>query len=345
MRDRSFDDVFNDLEYRALKEEEKKVYDLLSKVVDKKKEYLELEKEYRARLKAIASSISEREDNLKTYPKDADEAQRELKKSLKDVNEHIKNLNMELDLNRLRRSIGEYGEEEFAKTRDELQKKIIEEKRDREWIQDGLALLRRIKSGSRKIPAPEAEKEAKAPVAEKPQGETKKEATPAKKEKFATTTAPIMRLRDLDKKADPNLTIMAEMTQPIMPTGDDFDSDKTMAIPTDLIGSDPDRLLEPALHIHREHGWERFPLREEDISIGNIREPENDIALHDVQVSRKHAKIIYDGPTNCWFFVDLGSRNGSFLNNKFVESNDPQLLKNGDKVILGETTIAIYLPK
>ncbi|MGK7344807.1 MAG: FHA domain-containing protein [Candidatus Nitrospinota bacterium M3_3B_026] len=341
MAENRLDRIFEDESYRALKGEEKRVYGFLSTVVEKKKMLLELEKSYRARLKEIADEVAGREGALNLSAQEADAAADGLKKTLKAADEKIKSIRRELDFAELRLSAGEFGREELDRERDRLQRELSKAEAERSWIQDKIALVKKLKSGSRRTKPREEQKERKTDGAN---ASSPRRPAEAEKDNTQTTTSPIMSLKGFGGARSPDATIISEMTLPIKPTGGNFDAEETMAIPADLVGSDPDRLLEASLHIHNEDGWERFPLKKEDVSIGNIREPENDIALYDAQVSRRHAKIIYDEPTDCWFLVDLGSRNGSFLNNKFIESNDPQLLKDKDRITLGETSIVIHLP-
>lgn len=73
---------------------------------------------------------------------------------------------------------------------------------------------------------------------------------------------------------------------------------------------------------------ERFYLEQPKISIG--RDPESDIFLNDVTVSRAHAVITVDGPTVR--ILDAGSLNGTYVNNAIVTTTQ---LKNGDQVQIG----------
>jgi pSer/pThr/pTyr-binding forkhead associated (FHA) protein len=58
-----------------------------------------------------------------------------------------------------------------------------------------------------------------------------------------------------------------------------------------------------------------FSLDREVLYLG--RSPDNQIQIEDKSVSRKHLKIIRkDGK---WFFVDLSSTNGTFIQNKPIE--------------------------
>lgn len=73
---------------------------------------------------------------------------------------------------------------------------------------------------------------------------------------------------------------------------------------------------------------ERFYLEQPRISIG--RDPEADIFLNDVTVSRAHAVITIDGPNVR--ILDAGSLNGTYVNNAIVTTAQ---LKNGDHVQIG----------
>ncbi len=120
--------------------------------------------------------------------------------------------------------------------------------------------------------------------------------------------------------------------------------DMTMAIPTEMVGSAPDRLLEPALQIRREGRWERFPLKGKEVTIGHQRQADNQITLDDQQVSRRHAKVLFDKPTGAYFFLDVGSTNGSSVNGVPVNPHDPIKLSNNDQIKVGDSRINVYLP-
>lgn len=68
------------------------------------------------------------------------------------------------------------------------------------------------------------------------------------------------------------------------------------------------------------------------ISIGRWKN--NDVVIDDSTVSGHHAKIDY--VDDLIYLYDLDSQNGSFVNKKRIIS---QLLKNGDVVNLGKSTI------
>jgi len=72
----------------------------------------------------------------------------------------------------------------------------------------------------------------------------------------------------------------------------------------------------------------RYLLNSNITTVG--RNPESDIFLDDVTVSRKHATINFD---RGFTFTDAGSLNGSYLNN---ERASTALLKSGDEIQIGK---------
>ena len=71
------------------------------------------------------------------------------------------------------------------------------------------------------------------------------------------------------------------------------------------------------------------------VAIGRL--PDNDICLDDTAISGHHARIAHRGVD--WVLEDLGSSNGTFLND--VRLDDRQRLKNSDRIRVGRTAISI----
>ena len=67
------------------------------------------------------------------------------------------------------------------------------------------------------------------------------------------------------------------------------------------------------------------------------REPDNDVVLSDLNVSRHHAEL-RKSPTGSYEIVDLGSHNGTFVNGQPVSS---QLLTEQDIVSIGRSTFRL----
>lgn len=85
----------------------------------------------------------------------------------------------------------------------------------------------------------------------------------------------------------------------------------------------------------------RFLLQEFDLPEGEVfigRSPECQITIDDPLISRKHAKILVQGEKAT--LVDLGSRNGSRLNGRFVQGSVP--LADSDRIRLGGQELVFF---
>ncbi len=70
------------------------------------------------------------------------------------------------------------------------------------------------------------------------------------------------------------------------------------------------------------------------------RTPENDIAIHKTEVSRRHACIRLK---DTWFVIeDLGSKNGVLVNDTKLESFVPRPLYDGDRISIAETVMMFH---
>lgn len=69
------------------------------------------------------------------------------------------------------------------------------------------------------------------------------------------------------------------------------------------------------------------------------RTSDNSIVLNDNQVSRKHAKVLFNAEKGVVIVEDLKSRNGVFVNSKKIR--DKENLNHGDVIRIGETTIEV----
>ncbi len=70
------------------------------------------------------------------------------------------------------------------------------------------------------------------------------------------------------------------------------------------------------------------------------RAVENDVVIVSKRASREHARIWREGRK--WFLEDLGSTNGTFLNDQRVLA--PALLRDGDRVAIGEVLFIFHDP-
>ena len=82
----------------------------------------------------------------------------------------------------------------------------------------------------------------------------------------------------------------------------------------------------------------RIPLTKDLLTIG--RTAEADLVFHDEQISRRHASISCDTSNGTYLIADLGSTNGTFLNDRPVTQD---ALKDGDKIFVGTTILKFVL--
>lgn len=77
--------------------------------------------------------------------------------------------------------------------------------------------------------------------------------------------------------------------------------------------------------------------QDETVTIG--RAQECDITLPNTKVSRRHVQLYHEA--NRWQVRDLGSMNGTTLNEQTVEPNATVVLSNGDRLILGDLELVL----
>lgn len=79
-----------------------------------------------------------------------------------------------------------------------------------------------------------------------------------------------------------------------------------------------------------------FPIPTGTVTIG--RSPASDVFLDDVTVSRNHARIERGG--NGIVLQDLGSLNGTYVNRRRIEGDEP--LHNGDELQIGKFRLTYF---
>lgn len=82
----------------------------------------------------------------------------------------------------------------------------------------------------------------------------------------------------------------------------------------------------------------RIPLTKDSLTIG--RTVEADLVFHDEQISRRHASILSDSTRQSYIIADLGSTNGTFVNDRPITRCE---LKDGDKIFVGTTILKFVL--
>jgi adenylate cyclase len=96
----------------------------------------------------------------------------------------------------------------------------------------------------------------------------------------------------------------------------------------------------PYLLLHTEKGQRFFPLVGRNYwTIG--RNKENDIVIKDHCISRNHA-ILQSTETGDFYLIDLGSRNGTFVNGRRV--GIPLTIHSTDEITFGKTPVEFYRP-
>ncbi len=79
-----------------------------------------------------------------------------------------------------------------------------------------------------------------------------------------------------------------------------------------------------------------FPLEGDQMTIG--RDPVNEITINDAEVSRRHARLTFQGGK--YVLEDLGSTNGTFVNGQRLAG--PRVLKPGEVVSFGEQIVLVF---
>jgi serine/threonine protein kinase len=102
------------------------------------------------------------------------------------------------------------------------------------------------------------------------------------------------------------------------------------------------RVIEPV-----RAAWE-MPVRRSPLLLGRARteeghRPDFDMAFYDPEgyVSRRHAQILK--ARNGYFVTDMGSSNGTYVNDRPIPAHRPWLLRNGDRIAIGEVVIQFLL--
>ena len=66
------------------------------------------------------------------------------------------------------------------------------------------------------------------------------------------------------------------------------------------------------------------------------------VYIKDPAVSQKHARIEWTG--SAYTITDLGSSNGTTVNEKEIDENDPVEIRDGDVIVVGtDTTVKVFV--
>ena len=87
-----------------------------------------------------------------------------------------------------------------------------------------------------------------------------------------------------------------------------------------------------------------WPLRSGRIVLGRAGvEHEADVGLQDASASARHAVVHGDPATGQAFVEDVGSRNGTFVNESKIEKGMQRQLHDNDRLRLGSITLVVKL--
>jgi len=98
-----------------------------------------------------------------------------------------------------------------------------------------------------------------------------------------------------------------------------------LAIPTISLVSDEDGVRE------------ELTFNSQEVTIG--RSPECDFTLNNHTVSARHGRLNFH--LNQWWYEDLKSTNGSFLQGMRIE--EPIVIKDGDEIAFGDVYVSVFI--
>ena len=99
-----------------------------------------------------------------------------------------------------------------------------------------------------------------------------------------------------------------------------------------------------AVTFQHEPSGKFWPIRSGRTTLGRegVVDPA-DIALGDASASARHALIQGDGTTGHAFIEDLGSRNGTFINEQRLNKGEQRQVHDNDRIRLGSITLVLKL--
>jgi hypothetical protein len=165
----------------------------------------------------------------------------------------------------------------------------------------------------------------------------------ARRERLALLSKPVIEFETDDRLGLGEFGIQTRVVQPgesrPAPEPEPEPSGRTMIYSTAGRMAEP---LEERARVRQQNALllydgKRLVVGPTGVTLGRSREC--DIVLNDPNISRAHAEIRPRGGS--WVLSDLGSTNGSCLNGTRIER--PEVLKPGDEVELGTTTIRFEL--
>lgn len=87
--------------------------------------------------------------------------------------------------------------------------------------------------------------------------------------------------------------------------------------------------------------WGRVHRIGDRVTVGR-RPGQGGILILESSISREHAEIYCDNDAGCWYVRDLGSKNGTMLNERPV--TEPMQIESGDAVFFGQVGFLFFSP-
>ena len=85
---------------------------------------------------------------------------------------------------------------------------------------------------------------------------------------------------------------------------------------------------------------EKLSFDKDIITIGRVK-GFTDIAIESIKISRNHCEVFKKD--SLWYIKDVGSTNGTYLNNELLEANKEYILKDSDIIVIGTSGIKVIL--
>ncbi len=120
---------------------------------------------------------------------------------------------------------------------------------------------------------------------------------------------------------------------------DEFTGSKTAVFKKGLVDNFTlDKKIPTLLVLRGAETGLRIAVKQSRVTLG--RTIDADIVLNDRLISRQHAELTIDAESGVYRLVDLGSTNGTFVNDRVIDCCD---LTDGDKIFVGSTILKFVL--
>lgn len=139
---------------------------------------------------------------------------------------------------------------------------------------------------------------------------------------------------DVRHEVEEALKLFAALQDDKMTTATNHDFSAGMRLQVEIQGADAPLVLPPFTEIL---------IGRADPATGDA--PEIDLApyaAYQMGISRRHALIRFEEDGDGLYLTDLGSRNGTYINGKKAQPQQPVKLLHGDELRLGKMALRVY---